>query len=175
MLEPGKSLRFCVLPEGQDPDDLLKARGADAMRALLDTAEPLVRMLWRRETEGQVFDSPERRAALDQRLRKAIARIPDQGLRRHYGEALAELRRALFRPPQQGQTMRQGRGEWRARGFAEAQTPLAETRNSALGSGMLGADDLRVTLILATLCRYPGLIARFESDLDRLAPRDPDH
>ncbi|PWK60901.1 DNA primase [Roseicyclus mahoneyensis] len=172
MLEPGKTLRFCLMPEGQDPDDLIKARGADAMRALLDTAEPLVRMLWRRETEGQVFDSPERRAALDGRLRQAIGKIPDQGLRRHYGEALAELRRALFRP-----TAPQGRdrGQWRARGFAEAQMPLAETRSSALGSGALSADDLRVMLILATLCRYPGLIERFETELERLAPRHPDH
>ena len=173
LLAPGKTLRFCILPEGQDPDDLLKARGPDAMRALLDNAEPLVRMLWRRETEGQIFDSPERRAALDQRLRACIARIPDQGLRRHYGEALADLRRALFRPPQQAQGPRQGRGDWRARGFGEAQTPLAETRNSALGSGALGADDLRVTLILATLCRYPVLIATFEDDLERLEPAQP--
>ena len=173
LLEPGKTLRFCILPEGQDPDDLLKARGAEAMRALLEGAEPLVRMLWRRETEGQIFDSPERRAALDQRLRKCIARIPDQGLRRHYGEALADLRRALFRPPQQDQGPRQGRGDWRARGFAEAQTPLAETRNSALGSGTLGADDLRITLILATLCRYPALIATFEDDLEKLDPAQP--
>lgn len=175
MLEPGKSLRFCILPEGQDPDDLIRARGADAMRALLDTAEPLVRLLWRRETEGQTFDSPERRAALDQRLRQCITRIPDQGLRRHYGEALADLRRALFRPPQHYPAARQGRADWRGRGFAEAQTPLAETRSSALGSGTLNADDLRVTLILAVLCRYPSLIARFENDLDRLAPRHPDH
>jgi len=179
MLEPGKTLRFCVMPQGQDPDDLIRARGADAMRALLDTAEPLVRMLWRRETEGQVFDSPERRAALDQRLRKSIARIPDQGLRRHYGEALADLRRGLFRPPQQGQGTRQGRGEWRGewrgRGFAEAQAPLAETRSSALGAGTMDADELRMTLILAVLCRYPQLIARFESDLDRLTLRHHTH
>jgi DNA primase len=175
MLAPGKTLRFCILPEGLDPDDLLKARGAEAMRALLDGAEPLVRMLWRRETEGQVFDSPERRAALDQRLRAAIGRIPDQGLRRHYGEALADLRRALFRPPQKGPALRQGRGPWQARGFAEAQTPLAETRNSALGSGAVSADDLRVTLILAILCRYPALVTGFEDDLERLAPARPDH
>jgi DNA primase len=172
MLEAGKTLRFCLLPEGQDPDDLLKARGPEAMRALLDQAEPLVRMLWRRETEGQVFDSPERRAALDGRLRQAIGRIPDQNLRRHYGEALAELRRALFRPARhQGGT----RGPWRPGGFAEAQAPLADTRSSALGSGALSAEDLRIMLILATLCRYPGLIERFETDLDRLAPRHADH
>ncbi|BDW86359.1 DNA primase [Roseicyclus marinus] len=172
MLEPGKTLRFCLMPEGLDPDELIKARGRDAMQAQLDASEPLVRMLWRRETEGQVFDTPERRAALDRRLRQAIGQIPDQGLRRHYGEALADLRRALFRPAaQQGRD----RAPWRGRGFAEAQMPLAETRSSALGSGALSAEDLRVMLILATLCRYPALAPRFETDLDRLAPRHADH
>lgn len=173
MLEPGKTLRFCLMPEGLDPDELIKARGRDAMQAQLDAAEPLVRMLWRRETEGQVFDTPERRAALDRRLRQAIGQIPDPGLRRHYGEALADLRRALFRPA--AQQARGDRAPWRARGFAEAQMPLAETRSSALGSGALSADDLRVMLILATLCRYPALVPRFEPDIDRLAPRHADH
>ena len=172
LLEPGKTLRFCLMPEGLDPDELIKARGPKAMQTQIDAAEPLVRMLWRRETEGQVFDTPERRAALDRSLRQAIGRIPDPGLRRHYGEALAELRRTLFRPaPQQGRD----RAGWRNRGFAEAQMPLAETRSSALGSGALSADDLRVMLIVATLCRYPSLVERFESDLDRLAPRHADH
>ena len=173
LLEPGKSLRFCILPEGQDPDDLLKARGPEAMRNLLESAEPLVRMLWRRETEGQVFDTPERRAALDRSLRQAVTHIAHQGLKRHYEEALAGYRRELFRPtPAQGL---RDRRDWRGRGFAEMQAPLAETRSSALGSGALTAEDLRVTLIRAALCRYPALIARFEGDLDRLAPRHPDH
>ncbi len=168
LLEPGKTLRFCIMPEGQDPDDLIRAKGAAAMQAQLDAALPLVQILWRRETEGQSFDSPERRAALDQRLRQAIGRIQDHGLRRHYGDAIAELRRALFRP------QAQARGPWTPRrGFAEAQLPLAETRASALGSGTLGEDDLRIAMIVATLCRYPALIPEFETELDRLAPRDP--
>lgn len=173
LLEPGKTLRFAIMPEGQDPDDLIRAQGPEAMQKQLDAAQPLVQLLWRRETEGQVFDSPERRAALDQRLRKAIGQIPDQGLRRHYGDALAELRRALFRP--QGQGARRDKGPWRARGFAEAQHPLAETRSSALGSGAVTADDLRIGLIIATLCRYPALVETFEGAMDRLAPSNPDH
>lgn len=68
-LAPDQSLRFCLLPEKMDPDDVLRASGAGAMRKLIDGAVPLVRLLWQRETEGQVFDSPERRAALDRQLR----------------------------------------------------------------------------------------------------------
>jgi DNA primase len=186
MLQPGKTLRFCLMPEGQDPDDLIKAKGRAAMQARLEAAVPLVQILWRRETEGQVFDSPERRAALDRRLRAAIATIPDASLKHHYGEALRELRRQLFRPASappggggQGRgARRRGAGAGSGRfgyGFAEAQTPLAETRASALGSGAFDAADLRCALILAVLARYPALAPEHEADLDRLEPSHPDH
>ena len=169
LLAPDKTLRFCFLPEGQDPDDLIRARGAGAMRALIDTATPLVDVLWRRETEGQVFDTPERRAALDARLRQALGQIADTTLRYHYDIALKDLKRQMFRPAPAK------RGAWSGdkRGFAEAQSPLAETRSSALAAGTMGEDDLRTAMMLATLCRYPALIDRFDTVLDRLAVPDP--
>ncbi len=168
MLEGGKGLRFVVLPEGMDPDDLLKAQGPGAMQALLEKAEPMVNLLWRRETEGQVFDSPERKSALDGRLREALKRIGDPGLRRHYADAIADLRRALFRP---AWTPRP-KGQWKPRGFAEAQAPLATTRVKATA---LNGETLRSGLIVACCVRFPHLIDDFEDQLDRFTPRDPDH
>ena len=85
MLEAGQGLRFVILPEGMDPDDLLRLRGRDAMAALLDEAQPMVNLLWRREIEGRVFDSPERRAALDKSLRETLKTIRDGSIRAHYG------------------------------------------------------------------------------------------
>ena len=184
LLEGGKSLRFVMLPEGQDPDDLLRAQGPGAMQALLDKAEPIVTLLWRRETEGQVIDSPERRSALDGRLRAALKRITDPGLRRHYGDAISELRQALFRPQSRpwqpngprGQWQSNGprsrNGQWKGRGFAESQAPLAATRAKV---GALSGESLRTGLIVATCIRFPDLIDAFEDQLDRLIPRDPDH
>ncbi|MEX3014299.1 DNA primase [Gymnodinialimonas hymeniacidonis] len=172
MLEGGKGLRFVVMPEGMDPDDLIKAQGAGAMQALLDKAEPMVNLLWRRETEGQVFDSPERKAALDGRLRQAIGRITDPSLKRHYGDAIADLRRALFRPAWQPRSNGKGRGQWKGRGFAEAQAPLATTRVKATA---LNGETLRTGLIVASCIRFPDLIDVFEDQLDRLNPRDTDH
>ncbi len=170
LLESGKSLRFALLPEGQDPDDLIRAKGPDAMQTLLDQAQPMVNLLWRRETEGRVFDSPERRAALDKTLRTAITRIPDPSLKRHYGQALNDLRWQLFAPQR-----RTAGGGPRRRGFGEVPVAaLAGTRASAIGSGTLSSSDLRVALILATLCQCPALIDQFDSKLDRLSPRDPD-
>ncbi|MFC6047915.1 DNA primase, partial [Methylobacterium hispanicum] len=46
LLTPGKSLRFAVMPEGQDPDDLLRAEGPAAIDRVLAAAQPLVEVFW---------------------------------------------------------------------------------------------------------------------------------
>lgn len=176
LLEAGKSLRFCIMPAGLDPDDLIRSKGPAAMQKLLDEAQPLVSLLWRRETEGKSFDSPERRAGLDKTLRAAISRIPDPFLRRHYGEAINDLRRQLFNPQRRGFEQRGARAGGKRFGFGEAQVvPLAATRASALASGLRSEAEIRITLILATLCRTPALIDRFEAQLERLEPENPEY
>src|SRR5699024_8268046 len=98
LLAPGRSLGFCLLPDGQDPDDLIRAGGPAAMRDALAGALPLVEMLWRRELAHGATDTPERRAALDARLKAALGRIADQGVRNHYAAEIRARRAALFRP-----------------------------------------------------------------------------
>ena len=95
LLEPGKSLRFALLPDGQDPDDLIRSAGEDAMAAIIAAARPLVEMIWVRETDAGVFDTPERRAALEARLREIAKSIGDESVRRHYVQAFASARRLL--------------------------------------------------------------------------------
>ncbi len=51
-LKPGKSLKFALLPQGQDPDDLLRSGGREAVAEVIAAARPLADMLWARETEG---------------------------------------------------------------------------------------------------------------------------
>ena len=178
LLEAGKSLRFITLPEGQDPDDLLKAQGADAFQTLLDTAQPLVTLLWARETDGHVFDSPERRADLDKRLRTAIKLIKDLSLRRHYGDAIQELRRTLFASksaPQTGFQSNFGKSNWtQGKGgkWGKTQNPVAtaQTKISLLGQTAQTEVTVRVireSLIAAILTQYPEVVAPFESELER--------
>src|SRR5207302_683288 len=83
-LRPGKSLRFAVLSEGQDPDDLVRAGGREAVDEVLAAARPLAHVLWARETEAGGFDTPERRAALEARLGEVTAAVGDESVRRHY-------------------------------------------------------------------------------------------
>ena len=72
-LLPGKSLKFASLPEGHDPDDLVREGGREAIGEVLGAARPLAQVLWMRETEAGGLDTPERRAALEARLAELTA------------------------------------------------------------------------------------------------------
>ena len=100
-LEPGKSLRFALLPEGQDPDDLARSGGQAALQRVFDAALPLVDLLWSREVEAGPLDTPDRRALLDRRMREVVATIRDEDLRRHYRAEMDMRLRALM-PAAQG-------------------------------------------------------------------------
>ena len=91
----GRSLRFALLPEGQDPDDLARAGGPAAVEGVIGAALPLVDLIWQRETEADVLATPERRAALERRLQALCGEIRDEILRRHYQ---AEFPRPALRP-----------------------------------------------------------------------------
>lgn len=170
MLEAGQSLRFALMPEGQDPDDLIKGSGPSAMQKLVDTALPMVELLWRRETEDQNFDSPERRAALDARLRAALAKIGDPNLRGHYGQAIKERRAKLFAPAGGGSDRGRrfdggfkggSRGQWGKASWAPV-VASAEIKSSSLAraGGREAEARGREASLLLVLINQPALADR---------------
>lgn len=170
LLEAGQSLRFVILPEKMDPDDLIREQGAGAMQALLDQAIPMVRLLWQRETEDRVFDSPERKAMLDKALREKIKLIRDPSIRNHYGQEIKTLRWELFSPRRSGR-----RKPWTA-GQKPVPRPLTGTKSSLLAASDEAVQDhLREAVILASVIATPEVIAEFESGLDLMTCSDPIH
>ena len=179
-LAPGKSLRFCVLPEGRDPDELIKAEGPAAMQAALDAAVPLIDMLWRRETEREALDTPERKAALDQRLRTLLGQIADAGVRAHYGAEFKTRRSELFAPkpanrpgvpsqPNRAFTGFRNRKGDRARVNAK---PVRETLTSELARPTAAKDAehrIREAAMLLIALRNPRVVAEIEHALE-IAP-----
>ena len=176
LLQVGKSLRFALLPEGQDPDDLLRANGAGAVEAVVGSARPLADLLWSREVEAQPLDTPERRAAFEQRVRQSLQAIGDENVRRHYrAEMDGRLNALLFqsrneraRPPWRNQ-----RPFERGPGSGFATRPAAPLRASPglaghpLFSRRLAATP-REALILTILARHPALLERLVEDLAEL-------
>ncbi|MEP6064649.1 MAG: DNA primase [Paracoccaceae bacterium] len=167
-LEAGQSLRFALMPDGKDPDDVLKASGAAALQSLLDNAIPMVSLLWKRETEGKVFDSPERKAALDKALREKIKLIKDPSIRQHYGAEIKNLRWQLFNP----RRARPQRKAWNAPEPAQASTKLSVLVRAQDAVEM---EHLREGIVLAALITAPHLTEDFETGLDNLVCRDISH
>ena len=97
-LKPGKSLRFALLPEGQDPDDLARSGGRAAVEEVIGAARGLSDLIWAREIEGGSFATPERRAALEARINELTNGIRDEVVRRYYRQDLSERLRAAFAP-----------------------------------------------------------------------------
>jgi DNA primase len=89
-LKAGHSLRFAFLPPGEDPDTLIGTQGASAMAALIEAAMPLSDLLWRAETEGRDFSTPERLAGLERRLAEIAATVGDGQIAGYYREAFRE-------------------------------------------------------------------------------------
>jgi DNA primase len=117
-LKPGKSLRFALLPEGQDPDDLARSGGRAAIEEVIGAARGLADIIWSREIEGGTFTTPERRAALEARIGELANGIRDDVLRRYYRQDLAERLQRMFAP----ETGRggYGRGNFRGGGIGES-------------------------------------------------------
>ena len=169
LLAAGQSVRFTMMPEGQDPDDLLKSAGPSVMREKIEGAVPMVQLLWQREVEGKVFDSPERKAALDKSLREKIMLIKDPSIRSHYGQAIKDMRWDLFgksRDQRGGQGGGQRQNNWTPKG---AKLPAqASTKASALAGGTLMEDHLHEAVIVAVLIRNPLVLNDFYSALERM-------
>ncbi|HHL43938.1 MAG TPA: DNA primase, partial [Hellea balneolensis] len=90
LLKPGQTLRFAMLPDGQDPDDLIRDKGASAMAEILSQSIALVDLLWTRELGVENLDTPEARAGLKDRIFKLLRDITHDGVRDQYKTVLLE-------------------------------------------------------------------------------------
>lgn len=167
LLRTGKALRFSIMPEGKDPDDLIRNEGASVFKNLIDEAVPMVDLIWKRETEGKSFDSPERRAGLDKSLSDAIALIKDKNLKNHYRDALFQARRQFFGRQNAGTTEFKNNSRL---------MPQSDTKSSFL----VAADEktvsaqIRESTVIAVLMNFPELIEIFYDELIMIDLASPD-
>ena len=124
LLRPGYSLRFALLPDGLDPDDLIRERGREAMREVLDRASPLVDMMWEGLVRDAKTDTPEGRAGLKSAIFARLKEIRHDEVRSQYQTELLGRFDAQFR---------RGRGR-----KGPAQAPLHRP-NAALKATMTAA------------------------------------
>ena len=149
-LKPGKSLRFAMMPEGQDPDDLARNGGRAAIDEVFAGARPLADMIWTRATEGGQFATPERRAALEAQLQNLTNGIQDETVRRYYRQDFAERLRRMFAPEGSAPG-----GYGGARSGFRSESPRRFPGRGGFGAGSAGRPGSRANLSTAALGRGP--------------------
>lgn len=178
LLQPGKTVRIATLPEGLDPDDLIKQAGKAAFGDVLERARALSDTVWGMETRGVVPETPEARAALEASLRARAQSIGDLSVRRHYMQAFDEKLSAFFAPVRQQRFEPRGRdgyrgGQQRGRGQGGPSPRLVVSdtlRNSRLMKpGRTNDVAPREAVILMSLVNHPHLA---EHRLEALAALD---
>ncbi len=175
LLQPGHSLRFAFLPDGKDPDDLLRSDGAEALKDVVTNALPMVDVLWNRAMSLNDRASPERKAAFEKDLRLQAASIRDEAVKRHYLDELAERFRKQRGVPQ---------GEWRRPsvgrigGFSARFSPqgrrlkdweIAAPASSSLKNAAMRLDggdatERRAGMIVLSFINHPNLLHDFWDD-----------
>ena len=138
LIAPDRTLCLATLPPGEDPDTMVRRRGADAFAAVLAAKRPLAVALFDLLREGHAADTPEARAALRARLDAAAARIADKSLASEYRSALRDRFFASTR-----------------RSIGNRPAPVALARNPP---GRPAATAERHRALLAILINHPTLI-----------------
>ncbi|UNK39107.1 DNA primase [Shinella sp. H4-D48] len=180
LIKPERTVRFALLPDGKDPDDLVRHEGRAPFDKVMANARPLADMIWNREVQGASFDTPESRAALEARLRQVTAVIADEDVRRHYQQAMRERLNTFFRPAQRqggggnfgGNRQQRSGGRGGQQGNAGATGISDRLARSALVRGAQELPALRESVLALTVVNHPGLLF---SDYDDIASIEYDN
>ena len=164
ILKPGYSLQYVFLPDKQDPDEFLKDKGHDAFAEYMEKTTPLVDLLWKKNTDNALMNTPEQKALVEKNIMDEVAKIGNEQVRGYYQQAMRQ--RVYYEL---------GKGSW---------TPSYAKKNN--GGRQTGAavrvetvrpktslDELIVKFVLAAMVYYPELVAEYEEKMAMFAMPNP--
>jgi DNA primase len=148
ILRGGVSARFAFMPQGTDPDDLIRAKGQGAMQSVIDQAIPLHEMIWHHLSAGKDFDRPEARASLMNAIERMVVQIADRNIQQSYRQMLKDTFYKTFR----------GGSNFKGKGARNTAPTIRLSRPNA-------NQDLPARLILGLIIHHPHLYELYEEQL----------
>lgn len=163
ILKPGYSLQYAFLPDKQDPDEFLKAKGTEEFLKVVTDTMPLKDLLWKKTLEGKDTKTPEQKARIEKELKEEVAKIADETVRTYYvqdmkGKIYQELV-AKSRP------QKEGRRDYQ---------PQKPRPHSFVREIKTDLDDLVAKYIISALVCYPQLVEEYEERLLDFSVKDDD-
>ena len=171
-LDGGRRLKFVFLPDGEDPDTLVRQQGADDFRRRIGTATPAVEYLFAELTRDLDLTALDDRARLADLAAPYVQRAPSgsplqQMMRSRLQELTGVGGAQAWRPgfePSAGEP--EGFGPRSRRGFLGGGEGFASGRKTRQGQRRDGLSRQLLSLLL----KSPGLAAELDpADIDLLA------
>lgn len=153
VLEPGRSLAFVFLPQGEDPDSLVQKDGLATFRSLLTQTTPLENVLWQQLSTMADITTADGRATVESELASLLSQITNTTVRRAYGQI---LRDKIF---QATRTNRPGNPK-------HAPTPALNQAPRDYKPAIQG--DAATRTLLALICRWPNILPQVDETLGHL-------
>ena len=148
ILKAGYSLKFMFLPDKMDPDEFLRAKGAEAFQKLMENTTPLMQLLWDKNLNNQPTATPEQKALIEKNIMEEVSKIQDEKVRSYY---VQEMQKRIYENLGRG-TLKSGLVKSKAisRPQHKLKAPLR---------------DIDLRFILASMLLCPELIGDFEEKL----------
>ena len=83
-LKPGYSLNFVKLPSGEDPDSLILSDNLKDLSLFFESKSSLVDYVWNNLIYGKNFNTPEKRAELEEEINRLTSLINDFTVKKNY-------------------------------------------------------------------------------------------
>ena len=155
LLKAGHSLSFVFLPDGHDPDSLVSLDGGGQLIDLIKKPVALVDFIWAQVSTSQPINTPERRAALRQQLKKVVLSITDKAVQQGYADEFKQRINILFSNPLSSSGRYKPRDSWLSSSLL---------RNHTRGSARTGDPLHRERVLVATLIGHPELIGQVREE-----------
>lgn len=165
LLKPNQSARFAFIPDGEDPDSLLRSGGAGALKSVLQAALPLFDFIWASHTAGRNFETPEKRAGLEKTLYKEIMRIKDPDVQRYYKELVRTRISETFFPRYQ-QKNAQNKTKPQLKKPSNPASSLKIKRPQGANTA------IKDRILLATIINHPHIYPDIEEEFGAFVPQN---
>lgn len=156
LLTSTNTLRVAYLPEGEDPDSLIRRSGKSAIQAIFDNAKPMIDVIWNLTLSNRKLQTPEERGAFITSIKQRVSRIRDEALRNLYqDEVQKRISGAFSWQKSSSQFQKSGRRDFN-------QNP---NMDNLPRKHPLNPQRLRERVLLALMLNYPALFAEFGEEL----------
>lgn len=145
ILEPGRTIRFIWMPEGEDPDSFIQKEGKEVFERLLQKPTLLDDVLWQDITAPHNLKTGDGRAAVDGAIIEITETISNKQVNKQYGQV---LRNKLW---QSGRS-----------------TPVKRTQKSQTQQ-IHSRKGLQARFLLSILLRYPEMMEKFQEKFSEIS------